>query len=269
MMTALFAVGIFLSLLIGVALGLLGGGGSILTVPILHYIFGLSAGEATTLSLFVVGFTAAVGAYAYASRGEIAWKEGILFALPSFIVVFLMRRFVLPALPAEFYFMNVSLSKDKLILLTFSLVMLAAASAMVRPSRTRTSHHPQPTLLKVILIALQGVAVGAVTGFVGAGGGFLIVPALVVLVGLDMKRAVGTSLVVIAANSLIGFWGALSSGATINVSVLLTVSAAALVGMLAGSRFVTKVSNEKLKPAFGYFVLIMAILILMKETILK
>lgn len=269
MITPLFIVGLLLSLLIGVSLGLLGGGGSILTVPILHYVFGLNASESTALSLFIVGTTAAAGSVAYAKRGEIAWKEGIIFSIPSFIAVYATRRFALPAIPAEISLLNITLSKDNLVLLIFSVVMLLAAGAMLKPSQAKASADAQLNVTRVLLIVLEGAVVGGVTGFVGAGGGFLIVPALVILVGLDMKRAVGTSLVVIASKSLIGFAGDLSAGTVINMPILASVTGASLIGMYAGTKLVAKVSSAKLKPAFGWFVLIMGSFILIKETLLK
>lgn len=269
MMTPLFVIGVFLSLLIGVSLGLLGGGGSILTVPILHYVFGLNASESTALSLFVVGITAAAGSFAYARRKEIAWKEGFIFAVPSFIAVYATRRFALPALPSEINLLNLTVSKDTLILLVFSIVMLLAAGAMLKPSKAEPVSHPNLNFSHILLILAEGAVVGGVTGFVGAGGGFLIVPALVILVGLEMKRAVGTSLVVIASKSLIGFAGDLSAGTVINMPVLATVTAASLVGMFIGTHLVEKVSSAKLKPAFGWFVLVMGTFILLKETLLK
>lgn len=269
MITPLFVVGLLLSLCIGISLGLLGGGGSILTVPILHYVFGLSTGESTALSLFVVGTTAAAGSVAYARRGEVAWREGLTFALPSLSTVYATRRFVLPAIPNEFSILNITLSKDNFVLLLFSIVMLLASTAMLRPSQAKPSADVHFNLGRVLLIVLQGVVVGVVTGFVGAGGGFLIVPALVLLVGLDMKKAVGTTLVVIAVNSLIGFVGDLSTGREINLPILISVTSAALIGMQLGTKLVTKVSSAKLKPAFGWFVLIMGSFILIKETLLK
>lgn len=269
MMTPLFALGIALSVLIGVSLGLLGGGGSILTVPILHYVFGLNASESTALSLFIVGVTAAAAAVAYGRRKEIAWKEGVLFSIPSFFAVFLTRRWLLPALPAEMNWGSVAFAKDTLVLLVFSVVMLLAAGAMLRPSRPKSHASHSLTAGRVFLIILEGAVVGAVTGFVGAGGGFLIVPALVILVGLDMKKAVGTSLVVIASKSLIGFAGDLSAGTHIQWTVLTAVTLSSLAGMLFGTKLVAKVSSEKLKPAFGWFVLVMGTFILLKETLFK
>lgn len=269
MITPVFLIGLALSLLIGVSLGLLGGGGSILTVPILHYVFGLDASESTALSLFIVGVTAAAGSIAYARRGEVAWREGFIFSIPSFLAVYATRRFAVPALPAEVSVLSFNLSKDNLVLLVFGVVMLLAAGAMLKPSKPKPPASAELNFARISLIILEGAFVGGVTGFVGAGGGFLIVPALVILVGLDMKRAVGTSLVVIALKSLIGFAGDLSAGTVINTSVLVSVTAASLIGMVVGTKLVTRVSSEKLKPAFGWFVLVMGTLILLKETILK
>lgn len=270
MITPLFLVGLLLSVLIGVSLGLLGGGGSILTVPILHYIFGLNASESTALSLFVVGLTAAAGAVAYARRKEIAWKEGLIFAAPSLSSVYAIRRFVHPRLPTQFEFVHFTMSKDTFILLFFSTVMLFAATAMIKPSGAKKpAGQIQLSPARMVQIVFKGILVGVVTGFVGAGGGFLIVPALAILIGLDMKRAVGTSLVVIALNSLIGFTGALSAGTNINLPVLMSVTGASLIGMMGGTKLVAKVSSEKLKPAFGWFVLVMGSFILIKETLLK
>lgn len=270
MITPLFVAGLLLSLLIGISLGLLGGGGSILTVPILHYVFGLDASESTALSLFIVGLTAALGSTAYARRKEIAWREGFTFAIPSLLAVLLVRRFINPHLPSQIEFLSFTFSKDNLILLVFSAVMLIAATAMIRSSSgNRDKPEIQRNFVQTLRIVSKGILVGVVTGFVGAGGGFLIVPALALLVGLDMKRAVGTSLVVIAVNSLIGFTGALSAGMQVNYPILAGVTSASLVGMFVGSKLVAKVSGEKLKPAFGWFVLIMGTFILLKETLLK
>ncbi|MEY3903353.1 MAG: hypothetical protein RL189_2659 [Pseudomonadota bacterium] len=269
MIAPLFIIGLMLSLVIGISLGLLGGGGSILTVPILHYVFGLNASESTALSLFIVGLTAAAGSVAYARRGEIAWKEGIIFSIPSFLAVYATRRFALPAIPSEMTVLGAALSKDTLILLVFSVVMLLAAGAMLRPSKVKPKSDAAMNASRMSLIVGEGAIVGAVTGFVGAGGGFLIVPALVILVGLDMKRAVGTSLVVIASKSLIGFAGDLSAGTAINLPILASVTSASLIGMVVGTKLVAKVPSEKLKPAFGWFVLVMGTFILLKETILK
>ena len=254
------------SLLIGITLGLLGAGGSILTVPVLHYILNFDAVQSTSMSLFVVGTTASAGALAYARRREIAWKKGAAFALPSLVVVYLARRFLLPIVPQSISFSSIQIHRDTLILVLFSIVMLLAASAMLRRKKTSALAFTEPHLLR---IALQGALVGLVTGFVGAGGGFLIVPALVVLIGLEMKIAVGTSLAIIAVNSLTGFLGSLSGGVSIDWNILFAVTGCALLGMLLGNLLARKIESEKLKPAFGWFVLMMGTFILLKETLLK
>lgn len=270
-------LGLALSVLIGVSLGLLGGGGSILTVPLLHYVFGLSAPLATSASLAVVGVTAAGGALAFAKRKEVAFREGFLFAVPSFLSVTLVRRFVIPRLPAEGTLFGVTLQRDATLLVAFALVMLAAGLAMLRKKKALPAgEHATGGMAEggktasggFARIAAQGVLVGLLTGFLGAGGGFLIVPALVLLVGLDMKRAVGTSLLIIALNSLTGFAADLAAGTPVPWRVVATVLAAALVGMVVGTRAAKHVPSERLKPAFGLFILVMAAFILAKELIL-
>lgn len=267
-------LGLALSVFIGVSLGLLGGGGSILTVPLLHYVFGLSAPLATSTSLAVVGVTAALGALTFARRKEVAFQEGLLFALPSFVSVTLVRRFVIPTLPSEFTVLGLEMTLDATLLVAFAAVMLAAGLAMLRKKKPSTAEAIQaarrrrkgvPGLLR---IAAQGVFVGVLTGFLGAGGGFLIVPALALLVGLDMKRAVGTSLFIISANSLTGFGADVVAGTPVPWALLGSVLAAASVGMAIGTQAAKKIPAERLKPAFGVFVLVMAALILTKEILL-
>jgi uncharacterized membrane protein YfcA len=278
------ALGIALSLLVGLALGTIGAGGSILTVPILHYVMGRDAIESTALSLFIVGATAAAAAVHYGRHGLIAYREGLLFAIPSFVSVYLVRNLLIPHLPAEVGWGAVSVPRDMLVLVVFAVIMVLAAAAMIRPSRRaktdgadpsssgvdlpeQTSLKGKSSAVRFTATVVEGAIVGGVTGFVGAGGGFLIVPALVLLVGLDMKKAVGTSLMIIAIKSLIGFGGDLAAGRDIPWGLLSGVTVAALVGMALGLRVAHRVPGDRLKPAFGYFVLVMACVILAKELI--
>lgn len=263
-------LGISLSLLVGLALGTIGAGGSILTVPILHYVMGLGAIDSTSLSLFIVGATAAAAAVHYGRRGLIAYREGLLFAVPSFISVYLVRNLLIPRLPETVGWGSVSMPRDMLVLVIFAVIMAMAAWAMIRPSGQGASPRDRQgsghfSAWKFGATVIEGAVVGGVTGFVGAGGGFLIVPALVLLVGLDMKKAVGTSLMIIAIKSLIGFGGDLAAGREIPWGLLVGVTSAALVGMAVGLRVAHRVPGERLKPAFGYFVLVMAVVILGKE----
>ena len=247
--------GYLASFLMGTVLGLLGGGGSILTVPILIVFFQLKALEATTYSLFIVGISAFFGVYQYSKNEGVSWKNALYFALPSFGGVFLSRSFLIPILPPD--------SKDFWILTTFAVVMLVASFSMIKGRKEDTSTpkaSPQG-----IFISILGFLTGIITGFVGAGGGFLIVPALVFFAKLPIKKAIGTSLVIISANSLFGFANDLFLERTVDWWFLLRFTAIAVSGVFLGTFFSKKVSSQKLKPAFGWFVLIMGSWILFKQ----
>ncbi len=254
-------LGYLASIVMGVSLGLIGGGGSILTVPILYYLFGQDSITATTNSLFVVGSTALVGAVTHARNGNIDYKTGVLFALPSFLAVYLVRHFLLPALPDTLFSVaGFTMTKGLLVMLAFAVIMLLAAQAMIRRSPTVAS----PGRAQLVSVATKGFLVGATTGFVGAGGGFLIIPALVLLLGLPMKLAIGTSLAIIAANSLFGF----AVSAPVNASdwgLLLTITALGSGGIFVGHALSSQVSESTLKKGFGYFVLILGSLIFLDQ----
>jgi len=251
----------FCSILMGSTLGLIGGGGSILTVPILVYLLGISPVTATGYSLFVVGMTALVGSITYFRKGLVDIKIGLIFAVPSFFGVFMMRRFGIPALPDIIFTIgHYSVTKDTFIMLVFGLVMLGTAYTMMRKPKPETGKSDGN--FNYALIAGEGLVVGGMTGLVGAGGGFLIVPALVMLTGLPMKQAVGTSLMIIAIKSLFGFSGDLQAGNIIDWRLLLTVSSLAIVGIVIGGRLSRHVPPKVLKPAFGIFVFMMGSLIL-------
>lgn len=262
-MEPLHALGYLLAALIGVSLGLIGGGGSILTVPVLVYLFGVKGGDATAFSLFIVGSTAAISAIDYARRGEIEFKKVLFFALPSLAAVYLMRRVLIPALPEQLTLGSFSLSKDQAILFLFSGMMLAASTAMIRSKTEATEGEPAHP----VRLGAQGFATGLVTGSVGAGGGFLIVPALALLAKMPMKRAVAGSLLVIAINSLIGFSGDVQSGRVIDWSLVLTVTGISVAGSFLGSYLGRFVSGAKLKKGFGYFVLAMGVFVLVGEVL--
>lgn len=260
-------LGYFLAIIMGFTLGLLGGGGSILTVPILVYIMGVDPVTATAYSLFVVGSTAVIGGWRKHRVQQVEWKTGILFALPSLLAVFATRYWIIPAIPEIIHsFNDFDLTKDLAIMVFFALIMLLTGFSMIMngaPSEDKRAKEP-----KIGLVILEGLVVGIVTGLVGAGGGFLIVPALVLLVGLPMKKAVGTSLVIIALKSLIGFLGDLGSGQDIDWLLLLLFTAFSIVGLFIGIWATKKVNQKKLKDGFGWFVLVMAAFILIKELLL-
>lgn len=261
--------GYIASIFIGVALGLIGGGGSILTVPVLVYLFAVDAVAATAYSLFIVGLTSAVGSVSYFKNGLVNIKTAIIFGIPSIIAVFLTRAYIVPAVPKEVFTIGTFIvTKSILMMLLFAILMIVASYSMIKKDKKKTTENKGEQKFNYPVILLEGAVVGAVTGLVGAGGGFLIIPALVILSKLPMKEAVGTSLVIISAKSLIGFFGE-GTGTVINWNLLLTVSAFAIVGIFIGTMLSKKVDGAKLKPAFGWFVLIMGISIIIKETILK
>lgn len=263
-------LGYLSSILIGVALGLIGGGGSILTVPVLVYLFAVDAVAATAYSLFIVGLTSAVGSVTYFKNKLVNLKTAIIFGIPSIIAVFSTRAYIVPAIPQTVFTLgDFVVTKSMLMMLLFAALMIAASYSMIKKAK-KEELEASPQKFNYPLILIEGIVVGILTGLVGAGGGFLIIPALVILSKLPMKEAVGTSLVIIAAKSLIGFFGEGSENLMLmNWKLLLSVSAFAIIGIFIGAFLAKKIDGNKLKPAFGWFVLIMGIYIIMKETILK
>jgi uncharacterized membrane protein YfcA len=261
--------GYIASVFIGISLGLIGGGGSILTVPVLVYLFRVDTVLATAYSLFIVGTTSAVGSFSYFKKDLVNIKTAIVFGIPSIIAVFLTRAFIVPAIPQEIFSIgNFIITKSIFLMLLFAVLMIFASYSMIKNDKKNCDEPLQKQQFNHPLIFVEGTVVGILTGLVGAGGGFLIIPALVVLSKLPMKEAVGTSLVIIAAKSLIGFFG--ESGETvIDYFFLEKVTAFASFGIFIGMALSKKIDGSKLKPAFGWFVLVMGIYIFIKETILK
>ena len=259
-------LGFLASIAIGISLGLIGGGGSILTVPILVYLFGVDPVIATGYSLFVVGLTSGIGTYSYLKNGLVNLKTALVFGIPSLVAVYISRAFVVPAIPNEILTIgHWVLAKGQFMMLAFALLMLAASSRMIKKDNTAAEEENQKMgQLNYPLIVFAGFLEGSFTGLVGAGGGFLIIPILVLLCKLPMKVAVGTSLLIISVKSLIGFTGNLGQY-PMDWMLLLKVSAFAIVGILIGTSLSKKIEGKKLKPAFGWFVLVMAIYILVKE----
>lgn len=256
--------GYIASLIIGLSLGLIGGGGSILTVPVLVYLFGINPVLATAYSLFIVGATSLVGALPKYKNGEINIKTAIIFGIPSIIAVYITRAFIVPAIPT--HILNIGsfeITKSLLMMILFALLMLFASISMIREKKNENTVE-EKQLFNYPMILLEGLVVGTLTGLVGAGGGFLIIPALVIFSKLPMKQAIGTSLLIIAAKSLIGFTGDLGKQ-TMDWPLLLSITGLAIVGIFIGNSYSKKISAESLKKGFGWFVLIMGIYILMKE----
>ena len=257
-------VGYILSVFVGITLGLIGGGGSILSVPILKYAFGIAdSALVTSYSLFIVGITSLIGVFRHYKMGNIHLKTAFTFAVPSIFSLLFIRKIIVPQIPAVLFNIgDFSLSKNVFLMLVFAVLMILAAYNMIKKSSPKAQPAPNP--FRLILI---GVMVGVVTGFLGAGGGFLIIPALILFAGLQMKEAIGTSLLIIAINTLIGFAGDVANGVQIDYPFLLTVSAMAVVGIFIGTFLSKKIDGNQLKPAFGWFVLIMGIYIILKEIV--
>jgi uncharacterized protein len=256
-------------LLIGLILGLIGGGGSILGVPVLKYGVGSDVETATTYSLFIVGLTSLIGALSYLRKGEISAEAIVQFALASMITVFCVRKFILPAIPPVFYVFNLPVSKQVFIMILFAILILSSSYSMIkkrRPNNIRQVKWDEfaKSPLGLPFIILLGIGVGFITGFVGAGGGFIIVPVLIFFLRLKFKKAIGTSLCIIAINSLVGFTGNIGHQ-PINWGFLLSISAACVVGILLGSLLSDKVSSQKLKTSFGWFTLVVGVFVLVKE----
>lgn len=253
------------SIIIGVSLGLIGGGGSILTVPVLVYLFSVDAVLATAYSLFIVGLTSAVGSFSYFRKKLVNIRTAIVFGIPSIAAVFLTRAYIVPAIPSEIMTIgSLVITKSILMMVIFASLMIAASYSMIKKDKTILLDEPKKQQFNYPLIIIEGIVVGLLTGLVGAGGGFLVIPALVVLSKLPMKEAVGTSLVIIAAKSLIGFLGE-GSETIIDWTFLMKISGFAIVGIFIGTALSKKIDGDKLKPAFGWFVLIMGIYIIIRE----
>ena len=256
---------------VGIILGLVGGGGSILAVPVFVYLMDVPPALATAYSLFVVGVSSAVGGFQKHRAGQVDWKTGWAFAFPSLVSVYLTRRYVLPSLPDAFNWGGFSLSQDTFIMGLFALLMVAASVSMIRggdrgaSQASVVSGAQRSAASKWALIGAEGLVVGALTGLVGAGSGFLIIPALVVLVGMPMKTAVGTSLVIIALKSTIGFLGDLGSGQPLEWGLILGFTGLTVMGMALGLRWSQKVDGTLLKKGFGWLVLLLGIVILLGQ----
>jgi uncharacterized protein len=254
--------GYFASALIGISMGLIGGGGSILTIPILVYLFAISPTIAISYSLFIVGVTSLIGAFQNYLKGMVNFKTVFLFGSSSITTVFLARRFIIPILPDVFFKIgDFSVTHSLFVMVVFAMLMLAASISMIR-SKAVIPENKQKE--KPLMRVVYGIGIGLVTGFLGAGGGFLLIPALVLLMRLPMKEAIGTSLLIISLNSLIGFTGDLGRH-SIDWPFLLLITAIATAGIFIGSFFNQRVNNEKLKKAFGWFILVMGVVIIVRE----
>lgn len=272
-MEAIELLGYFSAVLIGISLGLIGGGGSILTVPVLVYLFGIEPVMSTAYSLFIVGLSALVGGLNMFRKKLVSLQTALFFGIPSIIAVFVTRKWIVPAIPDQLFSIgSFTFTKGPAIMVLFALLMIFASIKMIRSGFKKGGQDKKKAeltlIMRITIIGFEGLIVGLLTGLVGAGGGFLIIPALVLLTGMEMKKAVGTSLFIIAAKSLIGFTGDLSNYA-IDWQFLLVIAGLAVGGIFLGGWIGNFISGNKLKPIFGWFVLIMGLYILGKELILR
>ncbi|MBJ6119610.1 sulfite exporter TauE/SafE family protein [Pontibacter sp. BT310] len=280
-------LGYIAAMLIGLSLGLIGGGGSILTVPVLVYLLGLSPVISTAYSLFIVGLTSLVGSYKFYQKGLVSLKTAIVFGLPSIVAVYITRRYLVPAIPENLFTVgDLAVTKGVLLMLLFASLMVFASISMIKKKKEAPAEpidavdenidtkldvehtdlketHPKPKFNYGGILA-EGLVVGTLTGLVGAGGGFLIIPALVLFSKLDMKMAVGTSLLIIAVKSLFGFMGDVFNY-EIDWMLLGIFSTISIAGIFIGTYLSAKVHADKLKTSFGWFVLVMGIYIIIKE----
>lgn len=257
-------LGFFGAFIIGVVLGLIGGGGSILTVPVLVYMLSEDPVTATAYSLFVVGTASLLGAFRNMQKGLVDFKTATVFAIPAFIAVYITRKYIIPEIPEHlFTIANFEVSKNIGIMLFFALIMLLTSYSMIKEQKAISTENTEVNY-NYPLIVTEGLVVGVLTGIVGAGGGFLIIPALVLLANLPMKKAVATSLLIIAVKSLIGFIGDLQT-MYIDWKFLSVFTAIAVGGIFFGVWLNNFIDGKKLKKGFGWFVLVMGVFIVIKE----
>lgn len=263
-MEILHIFGYISALIIGISLGLIGGGGSILAVPVLAYLFSINEKAATAYSLFIVGASALVGGWKQHLKGYVDWRTAIVFGIPAIIGVTLVRHYVVPAMPdVLFEIDNFQFTRRMAMFGLFAILMIPSAYSMLKKEKcientgTVTYNYP--------LILLEGLLVGSITGLIGAGGGFLIIPALVILANVEMKVAVGTSLIIIAIKSLLGFLLGDAMTMLIDWQFLALFTFLSFIGIFIGSYLSNFIDGNKLKKGFGYFILVMAAFIFYME----
>ena len=254
------------ALIIGIVLGLIGGGGSILTVPIFVYLLDVNPILATAYSLFVVGVTALAGAIRNFQNNQIDFKTGVIFAIPAFLGVYIARAYLLDLIPNQILFFSLAIQKETVIMIFFAIIMFIASYFMIR------GHKEDDGSIEInysnLILTFEGFIVGVLTGIVGAGGGFLIIPALILFAKLPMKKAVATSLMIIAIKSLFGFVGDLgNSNLIFDWGLLFLFSILSICGIFIGVYMTKFIDGKNLKNGFGWFVLIMAFIIIFQEVV--
>jgi len=255
-------------ILAGISLGLIGAGGGILTVPILVYLFAVSPVLATAYSLFVVGSTSLVGVVPKYLSKNISFRTALIFGIPSMISVFLTRKYILPKIPQTvFEIEGFIVSKSLFLMVLFAVLMLFSARSMLKKSNNSQNAN---TVISSFFVSLLGFTEGVITGLVGAGGGFIIIPILTLLAKLDIKKAIGTSLLIVAVKSLVGSLGDVVSGyLEFDWKFLIVITSLSIFGMFIGNALSKRIDGSKLKTGFGWFILIMGVYILIKELVFR
>jgi len=260
--------GFLLAIFIGLTLGLIGSGGTILTVPIFVYVMGVDPVMATTYALFAVGVTSVVGAVRGFANSEIDIKQACRFGIPSLLTVYLTRTFLLPLVPETIHFGSFEIHQSVLLMIFFALIMFAAALSMIVNDTSLAEYPITGEWSSELKTKALGVAVGLITGVVGAGGGFLIVPALISLLKLPLRKAVSTSLLIISVNSLFGLLGDIEKVKDFDWLILCGYTFFAIIGIFVGFLFSKKIDGSVLKTVFAYLILCLSIYILFKELFL-
>ena len=263
-MEILHIFGYISALIIGISLGLIGGGGSILAVPVLAYLFSINEKAATAYSLFIVGASALVGGWKQHLKGFVDWRTALVFGIPAIVGVTVVRHYIVPAMPdVLFQIEDFQFTRRMAMFGLFAVLMIPAAYSMLKKEKNLIK--TGDVAYNYPLILLEGLIVGGITGMIGAGGGFLIIPALVILANVEMKVAVGTSLVIIAIKSLMGFFLGDAMTMEIDWNFLALFTGLSFIGIFIGSYLSNFIDGKKLKKGFGYFILVMSAFIFYME----
>ena len=263
-MEILHIFGYISALIIGISLGLIGGGGSILAVPVLAYLFSINEKAATAYSLFIVGASALVGGWKQHLKGFVDWRTALVFGIPAIVGVTVVRHYIVPAMPdVLFQIEDFQFTRRMAMFGLFAVLMIPAAYSMLKKDKNVIK--TGDVAFNYPLILLEGLIVGGITGMIGAGGGFLIIPALVILANVEMKVAVGTSLVIIAIKSLMGFFLGDAMTMEIDWNFLALFTGLSFIGIFIGSYLSNFIDGKKLKKGFGYFILVMSAFIFYME----
>ena len=259
-------IGYILTFLVGLTLGIMGSGGSILIIPTLIYFFKIETLQATTYSLFLIGITALLGSITKIKSNLVDFKLVLWFGLPSLFSMFLTRNVVISYLPKNISIPIVgNLSQNVYLISAFALIMFLAGYSMITNKQDECIECGEKLKENKSLLIVQGLVIGLISGIFGAGGGFLIIPGLVIFGKTPMKNAVATSLFLVAINSIIGFFSSLNQLHYLNYRLLIILSLLSIVGIFIGNKISKQIRTEQLKPYFGYFILIISIFILIKE----